>query len=418
MTTRIDADLLIPGRGDPVQGGCVVLDGPTIAYAGPAAGAPEDRRNQPPPPLRVPVLMPGLWDCHGHFLGERQAALSTMTHTHVAVASARATADARLALEAGFTTVREVGGIGVHLAHVIDEGTIPGPTIYASGSILSPTGGHGDLHSYRPAWVEALCHENRGIWICDGVPDCLKAVRSQLRLGARVIKVCASGGVVSELDHPLHQQFSDEELRVIVEEAGRAERVVAAHCHGKAGIMAALRAGVRTIEHGSYLDEECVAAMIETGTVLVPTRFVFEALLAAKDLVPDYALKKMRAIADRHAESLELACRSGVKIALGTDIFTSGADSPAPWGRNGEEFALLAAAGLPPLAAVEAATANGPLTLGLQAPHSGVLAEGYDADLVAVASDPLADLSVLADPANIVGVWKAGALVKHNLWSS
>jgi imidazolonepropionase-like amidohydrolase len=179
--------------------------------------------------------------------------------------------------------------------------------------------------------------------------------------------------------------------------------------------MAALRAGVRTIEHGSYLDEECVAAMVETDTVLVPTRFVFEALLAAKHLVPDYALNKMRAIADRHAESLELACRSGVKIALGTDIFTSGADSPAPWGRNGEEFALLGAAGLSPLAAVEAATANGPLTLGLQAPRSGVLAEGYDADLIALSTDPLADLTVLADPDNVVGVWKGGMQVKDRM---
>jgi imidazolonepropionase-like amidohydrolase len=405
---RIDADLLIPGRGDPVLEGAVVADGDVIVYAGSAAGAPA----MPAPTMRVPVVMPGMWDCHGHFLGVRRASLEAIAHDPVAVAAARVTADARLALDAGFTSVREPGGLGVHLARVIDEGLIPGPHVYSSGAIISTTGGHADIHALPSHWVGDVAHEHRGLWQCDGVPECLKAVRTQLRLGARLIKVCTSGGVTSELDHPLHQQFSDEELRAIVDEAGRAERVVAAHCHGKAGIMAALRAGARTIEHGSYLDEEAVAAMLETGAVLVPTRFVVECLLAMKGTLPDYVERKVRALAERHQESLELAIRSGVPVVLGTDAFTSGPDSAAPWGRNGEELTYLVAAGMSPLGAIAAATADAPLTLGPQAPRSGLLAEGYDADLLALTANPLLDITVLADRANVTHVWKGGVQVK------
>ncbi|MGH9038484.1 MAG: amidohydrolase family protein, partial [Acidimicrobiia bacterium] len=160
------------------------------------------------------------------------------------------------------------------------------------------------------------------------------------------------------------------------------------------------------------LDEEAVAAMLETGAVLVPTRFVVERLLAMKDALPDYVDRKIRALAESHQESLELAIRSGVSIALGTDSFTSGPGSAVPWGHNGEELTHLVAAGLSPLAAIEAGTAAAPATLGPQAPRSGLLAEGYDADLIALAADPLSDVTVLADPANVTHVWKDGVAVK------
>ena len=132
---------------------------------------------------------------------------------------------------------------------------------------------------------------------------------------------------MSELDHPVHQQFSDEELRAIVEEAGRAERIVMAHCHGKPGIMAALRAGVRTIEHGSYLDEEAAVAMRETGAILVPTRFIVEQGLESKERMPEYASRKMVAVADSHLQAIKIAHEAKVTIALGTDIFAAGPKS-------------------------------------------------------------------------------------------
>jgi imidazolonepropionase-like amidohydrolase len=228
-----------------------------------------------------------------------------------------------------------------------------------------------------------------------------------------VIKVCASGGVLSEIDHPVHQQFTDAELRMIVEVAGLAERVVAAHCHGKPGIMAALEAGVRTIEHGTYLDEECCDAMVETGAILVPTRTIVENILANLERVPDYAAAKLVAIADVHASAVALAHERGVTIAMGTDIGLTGPDRPNAWGKNGAELVHLVELGLTPAEAIEAATATGPLTLGPQAPRSGLLAEGFDADVLTLDADPLADISVLADPGRITRVWRAGRLVKH-----
>jgi imidazolonepropionase-like amidohydrolase len=193
--------------------------------------------------------------------------------------------------------------------------------------------------------------------------------------------------------------------------AGLAERVVAAHCHGKPGMLAALEAGVRTIEHGTYLDEEVCAAMRETGAVLVPTRTIIEEILAAGN-APPYAMTKLRAIADRHAAALTMAHENGVTIAMGTDIACTGADLPNSWGRNGGELALMVKAGLTPLQAIEAATANGPLTLGPQAPKAGLLEPGYRADVIILDADPVADITVLADPAHVTGVWLAGRRVK------
>ena len=407
----IDAALLIPGRGAPVRDASVAIEGPRIAYAGTAASAPADVRNATER-TRVAVVMPGLWDCHAHLMGVRDLNLERVVTTAQAVLAARAVKDAEAALQAGFTSIREVGGFGVYLAQVVSEGIVAGPTIYAAGSILSQTGGHGDLHSFPLATV--LDHSRSGgvLQLCDGVAECIKAVRLQLRKGARLIKVCASGGVLSELDHPVHQQFRDDELKAIVDEAGRADRIVAAHCHGKPGIMAALRAGCRTIEHGSFLDEEAAAAMKEAGAILVPTRFIVERMIASIDKVPPYAQPKIRSVADSHRAAIGLAYRAGVRIALGTDIVTSGRDSVVPWGANGEELGHLVAAGLPASAAIEAATANGPLTLGPQAPRSGLLQADHDADVIALDADPLGDISVLGDPTHVTHVWKAGRLMK------
>jgi imidazolonepropionase-like amidohydrolase len=180
-----------------------------------------------------------------------------------------------------------------------------------------------------------------------------------LRKNAKLIKVCASGGVFSEIDDPIHQQFTVTELRAMVEVAAMAERVIAAHCHGKPGMLAALEAGVRTIEHGTYLDDEVCDAMRETGALLVPTRTIIAETLDSDEL-PPHAKVKMAAIAGRHAAAVALAHERGVTIAMGTDVAFSGRELPDSWGRNGRELPLLVEAGLTPLEAIEAATANGP----------------------------------------------------------
>jgi imidazolonepropionase-like amidohydrolase len=406
---RIEAELLIPGRGDPVRGGVVVLDGARIGYAGPAAMAPQ---TPDVPVSRAMTVMPGMWDCHGHFLGVRSFDLGQLPLDPEPLRAARCARDLRAALDAGVTSVREVGGLGVHLARAIAEGVLDGPVIHAAGAILSTTGGHGDLHSFPLDWTRDWTRRTGMMRLADGPDECVKAVREQLRRNAKVIKVHASGGVLSEVDDPIHQQFTDAELKAIVEIAGLADRVVAAHCHGKPGIMAALRAGVRTIEHGTYLDDECCDAMRESAAILVPTRSIIEDILANKAGVPDWALAKLEAMAETHAEAVTRAYEHGVTIAMGTDIALTGPDRPNAWGQNGSEPGYLVKLGMTPLEAIEAATVTGPLTLGPQAPRSGQLADGYDADVITLDADPLADIGVLADPDRITRVWTGGRLVK------
>jgi imidazolonepropionase-like amidohydrolase len=355
--------------------------------------------------------MPGLWDCHGHFMGLRSLDLGRLPIESLALRAARCAGDLRAALDAGVTSVREVGGLGLDLAHAVEEGLLAGPAVYGAGAILSTTGGHGDVHGLPLSLMADFAHAGGELRLCDGPAECARAVREQLRRNAKLVKICASGGVMSEVDHPIHQQFTAAELAAIVEVAGLADRIVAAHCHGKPGMMAAIEAGVRTIEHGTYLDDEVCQAMRETGTILVATRTII-AELADLDSMPPYARRKMAEIREQHAKAISIAHEHGVTMAMGTDIALSGADTPDSWGRNGRELPLLVEAGLSPLAAIEAATATAPLTLGPQAPRSGQLVEGYDADLLTLDADPLADIGVLADPAHVTGVWRSGQRVK------
>src|SRR5262244_1918779 len=221
---RIEAELLLPGAGAPVSDAVVVLDGRVITYAGPASQAPET----PGAAVhRTESVMPGMWDCHGHFLGIRKLDIGQLPVEAIPLRAVRSARDLRSALDAGITSVREVGGLGIYLARAVAEGVVEGPAIYAAGSILSTTGGHADLHSYPLAWVNDFGHHYGDLRLADGADECMRATREQLRRNARVIKVCASGGVLSEIDDPIHQQFTDSELRAIVEVAGLADRVVA-----------------------------------------------------------------------------------------------------------------------------------------------------------------------------------------------
>lgn len=407
MPTRIEATRLVPGRGAVIDAGVVVLDGPTIAYAGPAAEAPETPDAEV---VTTDAVMPGMWECHGHFLGISNANVEEAFTTRPQLLSMRVTADARRALDAGFTSVRELGGLGSFLSFAIQEGQVVGPNVYASGGMLSMTAGHGDIHSMdldtaRQIWIRLTGEDP----IVDGPDEARAGVRRMLRLGARVIKIHASGGVLSQLDDPHLPQFSREELEAIVDEATRMERSVAAHTHGKRGMMAAVEAGVKTLEHGTYIDDEVADAMIERDAILVPTRWVVDFLMAEgeKRGMPEYAKKKAEGAAEHHANGITLAVEKGVKIAVGTDIFGTGL-----WGRNGEELQLMVNCGMTPLQAIEAATANGPDTLGPQAPNSGQLVAGMDADVICVSGDPTADVSILGDPGNVTHVFKAGTRYK------
>ncbi len=408
MKTRYDAEVVIFGNGESIKDGSVVVENSQIVYAGESEHAPTAKTVQ-----ECNTIMPGLWECHGHFIGLEKLDFNQEFFTHPFHQAMRVVEDARVALYSGVTTVREVGGYGVYLKRVIQEGTVPGPRVYSSGGMLSITGGHGDLHSLPiGVWNYLSLHSDHWMFnTVDGVAECLKGVRKQLRQGAEVIKFHASGGVLSELDDPINQQFSTEEVKAIVEEATRANVAVAAHCHGAPGIKNALEAGVKTIEHGTYLDDELAELMIEKDAILVPTRFIIEESLKMRDMLPEYARIKMDQSAGRHWEALKLAIRKGVTIAMGTDIAGSRKSPLNRWGDNAKELEYYVKAGMDPMSAIVTATGNGPKTLGPRAPRSGMLKEGYDADLLLLRKNPLEDITILQDSANFQAVIKSGSPV-------
>ena len=356
--------------------------------------------------LKAFTLMPGLIDMHTHITGEGTAdslvKSVTVTDTDAAIES---TVYARKTLDAGFTTIRNLGadgGADVSLRRAITLGLVPGPRIWTARTTLSITGGHGDTGGLRPDLGAASNWMNG---IVDGPEEAMKAVRYQQKYGADVIKFTATGGVLSIGDSGDAQQFTDAEMRAIVESAHVLGMKVAAHAHGKRGIEAAIRAGVDSIEHGTYADNETFALFKKHGTYLVPT------ILAGKT-VAELAAKpghfhpsvqaKAATIGPLLQEMFQRANAAGVKIAFGTDSGVS------THGENGREFVYMVEAGMKPMDAILAATRSAADLLGA-ADRVGSIQAGRFADIVGVAGDPLKDISEMT---RVRFVMKGGKVFK------
>ena len=346
------------------------------------------------------TLLPGLMDMHTHLSfdieGNWLHRAVTDTAGDYALRGAR---NARKTLLAGFTTVRDVGSgdfVDVALMRAIDQDFIPGPRMFPAGHAIGITGGHCDTTGYAPGVLE----QGPESGVADGSEAALKAVRYQIKHGAKVIKVCATAGVLS-LEGPVGaQQLSEVELRTIVEEAARHGLKVAAHAHGTEGIIAAVRAGVASIEHGSLLNEEAIRLMKERGTYLVPTTYLGQAIKL--DALPPAIRAKAEYILPLARQSLQLAIKSGVKIAFGTDA------AVYPHGDNAKEFAVLVERGMTPADAIRTATVNAADLLGVS--DRGKLAPGLLADIVAVPGNPLENVRVLED---VRFVMKGGQVYKN-----
>jgi imidazolonepropionase-like amidohydrolase len=339
-------------------------------------------------------VLPGLIDMHVHFFSDGDPLKERLVYStrDAEDAAFLAAANARATLRAGFTTVRDLGapprGIRA-LRDAIARGDLDGPTIVNAGKMVSVAGGHGDGGGLnRDAYHARLDGDYSAV--CNGADDCRRAVREQIRLGAEVIKFAATGGVLSNVAGGLGQQMTSEEMRAVIETAHGFGRKVAAHSHAKEGTAAAVAAGVDTIEHGTFLDEAVIRAMIKRGTWLVPTMLAPVAALqqARAGLLPPATIPKAEQAAAAARTSHALAIRMGVKIAFGTDTGVS------KHGLNAQEFALLVAAGLTPGAAVKTATVNAAEALG-RSNEYGRIAPGMAADLIAVHGDPLADVTAL-----------------------
>ena len=332
------------------------------------------------------TLLPGLIDLHTHLTGDLATPdwVAEPVRGTPASWALRGARNARITLRAGFTTVRDVGAGGfsdLALMRAIDAGFIPGPRIVASGHGIGITGGHCD----NTGWAPGVAEPGPEGGVADGPESVTRAVRYQIKHGAGVIKLCATAGVLSFEGTVGAQQMSDEEIRAAVREAARHGVPVAAHAHGAEGILAAVRAGVTSIEHGSILTPQVAAAMKERGTWLVPTIYLREAI--RRDLLPPPIRAKMDEVTPLMDRSFRLALRSGVKIAFGTDA------GVYPHGQNAREFAVRVKLGQSPLEAIRGATVYAAQVLG--ANDRGVIGKGKVADLVAVSGDPLRDIGAL-----------------------
>jgi len=376
----------------------VLVQGGTIAEVGPGIPAPADARVVE---LGGRTLLPGFIDAHVHLaLSPPQSYAQGVVDeldANLADHALEGAANARRTLLAGFTTVRNVGGTLADraLRDAIAEGLIPGPRMLVANHFIGITGGHCDsTNAMHPDVMPHAQDFRHGV--ADGPEEVRKAVRFQIKHGADLIKVCATGGVMSQGDAVGTPQLDPEELRAAVEAATRAERKVAAHAHGNQGIREAVRAGVHSIEHGSVLDRETVRMMIDRGTFLVPTVYVASVVEQQADAgkLSAQSAHKAREIAPQMRQSFKLAYTSGVKIALGSDagVFVHG--------ENGKEFTTMVGLGMKPMDAIVAGTSRAAELLGLR--DVGRVAKGLRADLVVVDGDPLRDVRVLEAPAMVM----------------
>jgi imidazolonepropionase-like amidohydrolase len=357
--------------------------------------------------LSTATVLPGFIDSHTHITGEgtSDAIVKAVTLSPVDEA-VRSTAYAKRTLEAGFTAIRNLGSDGaadVALKKAINEGLVPGPRIWCARNTISITGGHGDQGGLRPELGGESTWQNG---IVDSPDEAAKAVRYQRKYGADLIKFTATGGVLSINDSGDHQQFSDAEMKAIVDTAKLLGMRVAAHAHGKRGMEAAIRAGVNSIEHGTYLDAETIALFKQHGTYLVPTILAGKTVEemskkpgALHPLVRDKAARIGPLIQD----SFKRAYTAGVKIAFGTDSGVS------IHGENAREFGYMVEAGMPPMEAILSATKYAADLLGAS-DIVGSIQAGRFADLVAVAGNPLQDISELQ---RVMFVMKGGVVYKE-----
>ena len=347
------------------------------------------------------TLLPGLFDCHTHVMISH-VDIWKMLQRPFSLMFYEGEKNLEATLAIGITTVRDAGGADLGVKTAVDQGLIRGPRMQISIKMISQTGGHGDEWMASGAIVPFFMeYPGSPSGIVDGPEEMRRKVRELIRDGADVIKVATSGGVLSARDDPRHAHFTDEELTMLVSEAASAGRWVMAHAQGAEGIKRAIRAGIRSIDHGVFLDDEAIEMMLQNGTYLVPTLVAPTGVLAAAEKgaqIPEASLKKAAEVIDIHREAIRNAIAAGVKVAMGTD------SGVTPHGENLRELELMADLGMKPEQVLTATTLNAAELMGLQ-DELGSLEPGKRADVVVVEGDPF-EFKTLAE--RIEAVYKDG----------
>lgn len=358
------------------------------------------------------TILPGLIDTHVHLMFQEINMMKRLT-TPFSYNFYNAIGNFERTVMAGITTVRDAGGTDLGTKKAVEDGVVLGPRMQISITVLTITGGHGD--GWLPSGASThLFSQYPGMpdGRCDGVTEVRKKVREVLRAGAEIIKVCATGGVLSPTDHPEFTQFTPEELAVMVQEAAYRRGVkVMAHAQGAEGVKNAIRAGIHSIEHGIFLDDEAIELMLAHGTYLVPTLLAPLAVVEIAEeqgTMPEWGVRKAKETIEIHSDSIARAYKAGVKIAMGTDA------GVMPHGTNLRELGLMCSVGMSPMESIVATTKTAAECLGWQ-DRVGTLAAGKLADVIVAKKDPLADVKTLEDNDNIALVMKDGKVIKDIL---
>ncbi|MFC4557879.1 amidohydrolase family protein [Virgibacillus kekensis] len=410
--TVIKNGLLIDGNGgEPQEHALVAIEDKKIVYAGSEEGYTLSG-DENVVDAKGGTILPGFIDSHVHMMMEFSP-IAKRLETPFSFMYYQAAEYLKNTLHAGVTSVRDALGTDLGVKKAVEDGLISGPRLQLSINALTITGGHGDGYTVSGSVQDLLPSNYPGMphGKCDGVEEVRKKTREMLRAGAEVIKVHATGGVLSATDHPEFTQFSLEELQTIVQEGAFRKGVkVMAHAQGAEGIKNAVKAGIHSIEHGIFIDDEAIEMMLEKGTFLVPTLLAPVAVLeTAKDTgMPDTAVEKSKEVIEHHKASIAKAHKAGVKIAMGTDA------GVMKHGTNLRELGLMADIGMSPMETIVASTKTAAECLGWE-DKVGTLEEGKLADVIVVQGNPLDDIYALADNDTIQVVVKDGKVEKNTL---